>query len=175
MDLQQSEEVAVYWTTAQRTVGAFIATLLPDFHEAEEVLQRVAVTLVRKFDQYDHQQSFVAWAIGIAKYEVLYYRRQRATDRHVFDGELLERIAQGYQRLAEESDPMRQALHECLQEVRGRARRALELRYGENLRSDSLARALGVTRGASRMLLLRVRAAIRGCVERRLGASVRTT
>jgi hypothetical protein len=43
----------VLWTKAQPFVAAHIGFLVPDFHRAEDVLQQVAVILVRKFDQYD--------------------------------------------------------------------------------------------------------------------------
>lgn len=152
-------------------MGGFIGTLVPDFRQAEEVLQRVAMTLVRKFAEYDRSQPFTAWAIGIAKYEVLYYRRQHAADRHLFSDQMLETIAVSYQRLSTELNPLGEALHECLKQVRGRARHALDLRYAKELKPAQVARELGVTSGAARMLLLRVREALRECIERRLEAA----
>src|SRR5205085_11197731 len=130
----------------------------------------VAVVLVRKFDGYDRRVPFVAWAIRAARYEVLYHRRQRATDRHVFDDELVEQITAAHERLADEVTPAEQALRECLKGVSGRARRAIDLHYGEGLKPAAVARELGVEAGAARMLLLRARASIRDCVERRLAA-----
>lgn len=174
MDLQQSQELAAHWTAAQRTVGAFIGTLVPDFHQAEEVLQRVAVTLVRKFPEYDRRQPFVAWAIGVAKFEVLYYRRQHATDRHRFDDELLGRIAASYQRLSPELSPVSEALAECLKAVEGRAKQALSLRYVKDLKAEDMAKALGMNGSAARMLLMRTRTAIRNCIERRLAGGEAT-
>jgi RNA polymerase sigma-70 factor (ECF subfamily) len=143
--------------------------LVPDFQQAEEVLQRVAVALVRKFDQYDSNRPFAAWAIGVAKYEVLYYRRERATDRHVFNDEIVEGIALSYQRFAEDADPFREALERCLEQVQGRGKRALHLRYAKGLASPAVAREMRLTSGAVRMLLCRVRQALRDCIERRVG------
>ena len=85
--------------------------------------------LVRKFDQYDPGRPFVAWAIGMAKYEVLKHRRRVATDKHVFADDLLEQVSQTYEEMAGQLDDRRQTLALCLGEVRGRARQALELRY----------------------------------------------
>src|SRR5947209_2666581 len=127
MDQRRSEQFTALWTAAQRSVGAYIFSLVPDFHEAEEVLQRVAVVLVRKFEEYDRRVPFVAWAIRAARYEVLYHRRQRATDRHVFDDELVERITATHERLADEATPTEQALRECLKRVNDRGRKAIDL------------------------------------------------
>ena len=110
MQPQQAEQFAALWTAAHPTIAAFIRTLIPDYQQADEVLQRVAVTLVRKFDQYDQSRSFTAWAVGFAKYEVLYYRRERATDKHLFGDAIVEQIAIRYEVLAEDVDPVREAL-----------------------------------------------------------------
>jgi RNA polymerase sigma-70 factor (ECF subfamily) len=171
MELHQSEQYAALWTAAQPTIAAFVRTLTPDFQQAEEVLQRVAVVLVRKFDEYDPQRPFAAWAIGFAKNEVLYFRRQQATDKHQFGDDLVEKIAVTYEQLAEEVDPVREALEVCVDELTGRSRRVIELRYGRGFSSGEIASQLKLTSGAVRVLLHRVRASLRQCIERRMGGT----
>lgn len=168
MDQRQSEQFAALWTGSQATVAAFVRTLMPDYQQAEEVLQRVAVTLVRKFDSYDANRPFAAWAIGFAKFEVLYYRRQRATDKHLFDDALIEQIASAYERLVEDVDPIREALGHCVGELKGRAKQVIELRYGRAMNSKAIAEKMNLSSGAVRMLLSRVRSALRQCIEQRV-------
>jgi len=168
MTPKQAEEFAVLWAGAQSTLASFIRTLVPDMSQAEEVLQRVAVTLVRKFDQYDRARPFAAWGVGFAKYEVLYYRRERATDKHLFDDEFVEKIAMGYQRFAEDADPCREALDHCLKALRGRAKRAITLRYRQGLPSPEIAEKMRLSTGALRMLLCRVRQSLRQCIAERI-------
>jgi RNA polymerase sigma-70 factor (ECF subfamily) len=170
MQPQQAEQFAALWTAAQPTIAAFIRTLLPDYQQADEVLQRVAVTLVRKFDHYDQSRPFAAWAVGVAKYEVLYYRRERATDKHLFGDEIVEQIASRYELLAEEVDPVREALRLCLDQLKGRSKRVIELRYRRGMKSQAIADEMTLSSGAVRMLLCRVRETLRRCIERRLGA-----
>jgi RNA polymerase sigma-70 factor (ECF subfamily) len=168
VDSASTERFALLWVGVQPSLTAFIRSLLPDFQQAEEVLQRVAVTLVRKFDQYDPDRPFAAWAIGIAKFEVLYYRRERATDRHLFNDQLVERIALSYQRFAEEADPIREALEQCLARLNGRARKVVDLRYAKGLSSPDVAKKMRLSAGAVRMLLCRVRQTLRDCIEKRV-------
>jgi RNA polymerase sigma-70 factor (ECF subfamily) len=170
MDTSAAERFALLWVRAQPSLSAFIRSLIPDLQQAEDVLQRVAVTLVRKFDQYDANRSFAAWAIGMAKYEVLYYRRERATDRHVFNDEIVDSIALSYQLFADEADPFRAALEQCLEKLEGRAKRAIELRYAQGLKSPAVAREMRLSAGAVRMLLCRVRQSLRECIELRVRA-----
>jgi RNA polymerase sigma-70 factor (ECF subfamily) len=169
MDLRQSEQFAVLWSAAQPTITAFIRTLMPDFQQAEDLLQRVAVMLVRKFHEYDSQRPFAAWAIGFAKNEVLYYRRQLATDKHLFDDEIVEKIAVSYEQLVEEIDPIREALGDCVEELQGRSRQVIELRYGRGLNSVQIAAKMRLSSGAVRVLLHRVRSGLRKCIEHRVG------
>lgn len=168
MQPHQAEELAALWAASQSTVSAFIRTLVPDYQQADEVVQRVAVTLVRKYDQYDQSRPFAAWAIGVAKFEVLYYRRERATDRHLFGDDIVEQIASRYEALAEESDPLRDALKNCLDQVEGRSRQVIELRYKRGLSSAAIAAEMQLSSGAVRMLLSRVRDSLRRCIEGRM-------
>jgi RNA polymerase sigma-70 factor, ECF subfamily len=168
MDSQQAEEFAARWTAAQPSIAAFVRSLVLDSTSTEEVLQRVAVALVRRYERYDPNRPFVAWAIGMAKFEVLYYRRQQAADKHIFDDELVEKIADSFQTLVERYNPMRDALAKCLDELEGRSRKVVELRYSAEKSTLQIASELQVTVGAVRMLLWRARGALRLCMEKRL-------
>lgn len=163
---EQSEQFAALWTQAQPVVAAYIRTLLPDFHQGEEVLQRVAVVLVRKFDAYDASKPFVPWAIGFARFEVLRYRRDHATDRHQFDSDIVERVAELYQSDEIDFSSFRGALRSCVGKLQGRNRQALLLRYTQDVAPTEIAKEMGMTPNAVRQLLHRVRASLRKCIER---------
>jgi RNA polymerase sigma-70 factor, ECF subfamily len=167
MTPKEVEDLAAHWTGAQRTVAGFVRSLVTDFHESEEVLQRVAVTLVRKYGQYDPSRPFVPWALGVAKIEVLMFLRERSSERLVFSDALVERIAESHERAACDPAPMPQFVTECVEELDGRARQAIQLRYGGNLRTAQIARTMQISDGAVRMLLSRARALLRKCVESR--------
>jgi RNA polymerase sigma-70 factor (ECF subfamily) len=173
MDSQQAEDFAARWTAAQPAIAAFVRSLVPDLTSAEEVLQRVAVALVRRYDRYDQARPFVAWAIGVAKFEVMYFRRQQATDRHIFDDELVEKVAESYQEMSEKFNPRREALTKCLEELDGRSRRVLHLRYADGMTTPCIAEEMKITVAAVRMLLWRVRNALRRCMEERTNETAR--
>lgn len=164
---RDAEEFTALWTKSHSSVAAFVRSLTPCADQAEEIMQRVAVTLVRKFGDFDRKRAFGAWAIGVAKNEVLYYRRQRATDKHMFDDDLVHQIATSYQVIAEDN-PAKELLDGCLEQVRGRARHALWLRYFDGFSSDRVADEMKLSSGAVRMLLCRTRSALKECIERQL-------
>lgn len=162
---EQSEQLAALWTQAQPVVSAYIRTLLPDFHQGEEVLQRVAVVLVRKFETYDPARPFVPWAIGFARFEVLRYRRDHATDRHQFDTDIVEQVAELYQSEQIDFSGFRGALHDCVGKLQGRNRQALSLRYTQDVGPTEIAQEMDMSANAVRQLLHRVRASLRKCIE----------
>ncbi len=162
------EQFTRLWTTAQPAVASCLGALLPDFRDAQDVLQNVAVACLRKFNTYDSKRPFIAWAMGIARLEALHARRTLARGRLVFHDELLEQIAVASEEIAPELDRRSAALRECLKRVPGRAAQLLELRYGESLKPADIADRLPMAVLAVRVALSRVRAALRECIERRL-------
>jgi RNA polymerase sigma-70 factor, ECF subfamily len=168
LDQKAITELTVYWTKAQPHVANFISLMVPDFHDAEDVLQRVAVALVKKFHEFDRQRSFPDWAVGIARYEILAYRRRKARDRHVFDEEIIEKISQMYREVEPGLDEIREALGECVEKVSGRNRRLLEMWYLHGVDQVKIARELDTTPNTVYVTLHRIRTALRDCVRRRL-------
>lgn len=159
-------KLAQDWTRAQPVVAAFIASVVPDFHEAEDVLQSVAAAVVRKADSYDPGRSFLGWAIGVARYEVLMHARRSARDRHVFDERVIEQLEAACERLAPEWDERRRALSRCIEAISSRSRQLLELCYVDGLSPGRIAAKLGLDAAAVRVRLSRVRAELRQCIER---------
>jgi RNA polymerase sigma-70 factor, ECF subfamily len=169
--VNDSELLALLWTKAYPTVAAYVSSMVPDFHSAEDLLQQVAVVLVRKFPQYDRGRPFNGWVLGIARYEVLKHYRRRGADRRLFSKDLedlMEPIAGAYEELAGDLDAQRWALNDCLKHVSGRSRAALEFRYVDDLKPAVLAQRLGLTSGAARALLHRVREILRDCIQGRI-------
>jgi len=166
--MDSHERFTRYWTEAQPVVASYLSSLVPDFAAAEDLLQEVAVVLLRKFAQYDESRSFVSWALGVARYEALMLRRSQARNFLSFEADLAERVGEMYEELAPILDERAAALRECLPNVAGRAAEVLRLRYEEALSPAQIAQRLGAGSVAVRVMLTRVRAALRECVERRI-------
>jgi RNA polymerase sigma-70 factor (ECF subfamily) len=91
----KSEQLTVQWAQSQPLIAAFISSLVPDFHDANDILQNVAVVTVRKYEQFDPNRSFVAWAIGIAKNEILKYQSKQG-NRGLLDIDAVDTVTQVY-------------------------------------------------------------------------------
>lgn len=167
---QKTEELARLWTEAQPMVASYILSLVPDFHKAEDVLQQVAVVLVRRFEEYDTGRPFLPWALGIARNVSMEARRELAKSRsQLLDDGLVETVQAAFEDEAEFASSVRSALKNCLRKQRVRILEVLRLRYAEDLKPQDVAKRLGVTSGAVRVMLFRAREELRGCIERSLG------
>ena len=164
------EELASLWSKSQRKVEAYVYSLIPDYHQVDDIVQNVAVAVVRKRSEYDPLRPFMSWVLQFAKFEVLKHRRSRARDRLFFSDELVQQLADAYERYETDLADRRQAFAECVQQVKGRAHRALELKYAQQFSSEQIAEQLGIAAGAARMLLHRTRKSIQDCVAQRMKA-----
>lgn len=166
--MDSHEQFTRCWTQAQPLVASYLAAVVPDFRDAEDLLQNVAVVCLRKFGDYDPQRPFVAWALGIARFEVLRLHRGRARSPLLYDDALLDQVAVVCEELAPELDCRARALRECVQRLRARAHELVRLRYDEELKPAAIADRLRVAVVAVRVMLSRTRASLRECIERKL-------
>src|SRR5437868_1616023 len=91
-------------TRHQRQIFAYIYTLVPDRHDAEDLLQETSVVICEKFDDFIPGTDFVAWACQIAWWRIRYSRQKFARSKVIFDDDLLETVAHTASTLREELD-----------------------------------------------------------------------
>ena len=82
------------WERARTAVFAQLLAGIGSFHDAEDVLQEVAVSVAKNYGSYDRARPFVAWALGIARNHMLMYFRRYHRNRLVFSDQLIATIGQ---------------------------------------------------------------------------------
>jgi RNA polymerase sigma-70 factor, ECF subfamily len=141
----------------------FVRSLLPTRQEASDVMQEVIVALWQGFGS---AEEFRPWAFGLARNQVRMHLRRRVRDRHVFDDELVNRLAE----MAVQQEPQhlseREALEFCLQKLPCPQKELVLAAYTKGTRIDELANRRGQTAMALYKLLHRIRKALMECVER---------
>ena len=169
MDQENTEKLARLWTESQSVVASYIFSLVRDFHLAEDILQQVAVVLVREFEKYDPSRPFLPWTMGIAKNVTLKERREWTKNvNRLLETELIDRIQATFESKSEELVSTRQALRLCLEKQKNRLLEVLQWRYAFDLKPLEIAHRMGVTSGAVRVMLYRARTSLRECIQRNL-------
>ena len=80
-------------TALQRSLYAYILTLLPNRADAEDVLQETNLILCRKANEYDPKGHFQGWAFQIARYQVMAQITKTKRNRLQFSTEIVETLA----------------------------------------------------------------------------------
>lgn len=154
------------WTSTQPSVGNYVRSVVRDRAAAEDVLQETALVIFRRFEEFDEQRPFVAWALGIARFQVMGMQRDSARSLVVFDDEVLEKFTGSWAEQAAETSDRSEALESCIARLASHAQRLVRLRYFEELNADQIARQLGGNGASIRVTLQRIREQLRTCIDR---------
>ncbi len=158
-------QLAADWERARTAVFAQLLAGIGSFHDAEDVLQEVAVSVAKNYCSYDPARPFIAWALGIARNHMLMYFRRYHRNRLVFSDQLMATIGEHLESLSENpTDYRREALHHCITQLDERRRRLVEMRYSGGLSVSDIAESLGKSIAAVKGSLHRVRKVLEQCV-----------
>ncbi|PHR86716.1 MAG: RNA polymerase subunit sigma-70 [Blastopirellula sp.] len=152
----------------ERQLYGFIAAMLGHPAEAEDLLQETAKGLWKKFSDYDPSLPFLPWAKKFARYEVLNYLGRQRTRRKYFSDEMVELLAEDWDRVDSQHDARILALECCFEALPENSRRLLNDRYRDANSLQEVAAQEGTTPNALYKTLQRVRNGLRACINRRV-------
>ena len=129
---------------SQDRIYAYVATLLPNRADAEEVFQQISLLLWKKWQQFDPDRDFVAWACGMAHHEVRnFLRKHRDRGRVYLSEDVLAEVAHVRLELHDVLEARRQALQRCLDLLEPDVRALLERCYAGPDSIKAMAAELG--------------------------------
>ena len=155
----------------QDDLRAFLASLVRNAHDRDDVFQETVLTLWDKFDEYDRARSFGAWARGVAVNKVLQYRSRSGSMPTPFSPQVIASIVDAFERQAAMGSDAIDALEKCMEPLPAESRRLLALRYVDWCPVATIAAEVGSTPAAMSKTLARLRARLYDCVQRQLGRS----
>ena len=163
--IERGEAFTRLLVATQPRLYGFICSLIGDRSASDDVLQEVSSVLWRKFEDYEEGTNFNAWALKIARYSVLEWRRKQSRTPLPLDEETLVTLADQSADMAESVGEMREALHLCLAKLPDRQRDLLRARYFEEEPVQSIAKRWQRTRMAIYKMLRKTHSALLGCIE----------
>lgn len=149
----------------QGVLKRYILSLVPDFADADDVLQQVFLTVSEKADDYELDTNFNAWARTIARYKIMnHWRRQKAAPEALSE-EVLETLAAEPPALEPEDNSFVHDLEACLNQLPPTARELVEMRYQRELKPGAIADLKNWTPNSVYVALSRARTLLRDCLE----------
>ena len=164
----RTKELVLLMTQNQRRIFAYIYTLVPNRHAAEDILQETSLVICEKFDQFQSGTDFVAWANQIAWWQVRAARTKFARSKVVFDDDVLESVAHTAAEMVPELDERHMALRTCLNKLAPRDRELIMTRYEPGNGVPEAARRSGRSVVAAYKALTRLRKLLHDCVSNQL-------
>ena len=163
-------QLAKHWAASMPAIEAFVGSAVRDANDRDDVIQATSEYLARNFDDYEPGTSFTGWAVSVARYRVMELYRDRARDRIVLSGDALEAIARVAPQMSQEQTDRGEALDQCMKHLGENQKRLLDLRYTQSLSPATIAERVGKSPNTVSAALLRIRKALRQCIEARLSA-----
>ena len=151
----------------QTQLFGYIYSLVRDLDDADDLFQQTSLVLWDKFDQFDHSKSFINWACGVARYEVLNFLRTRSRKRLYFSDELNLALVEAHESLEQDRlEERRTALAGCMKKLRQKDRELLEACYERSASLRDVARSQGRSTHSIHNSLRRIRRVLFECVQR---------
>jgi RNA polymerase sigma-70 factor (ECF subfamily) len=149
-------------------IMSFIYTLVPNVSDAEDIMQETAKVLWEKFDEFEVGTNFVSWAVTIAKYQVLSYRRRYNT-KVPLNSTLIETLSEESKVPLPGDHARIDALRNCLTKLNEKDQKLIQCRFEKRMTAKTLSKQIGVAmntiyRNESRILEL-----LMNCVRNHLG------
>ncbi|QDT00921.1 sigma-70 family RNA polymerase sigma factor [Adhaeretor mobilis] len=159
----------------ERDVQSYIFASVSRWADADDIWQETIVRLWEEFDKYEMGTNFSAWAIRVAYYEILTWRKRQSRSHLVFDQALVDVIASEQQQFySEESRSRLLALEQCLESLDTEKREVLSWFYSRAMRVEQIASVRSSTSDAIYKVLQRTRQSLRLCIQKRLDGKAHT-
>ncbi|MDF1756546.1 MAG: sigma-70 family RNA polymerase sigma factor [Verrucomicrobiales bacterium] len=160
------EQFVELFTRNEAALRAFVRGMVPSWHDAEEVVQDVALVAWRKFDEFEIGTSFINWVCTIARFKSLSHLRKTSRDRLSFQSELIEMMADEGAEEMEVRKYELAALEQCLKKLSTKQRDLVNLAYTPGISIKDEAERVGIKPGTFYMRLNRIRAVLHDCINR---------
>lgn len=163
---QTAEELTRQFLQHQQVLMAYIRTLVVDPHQAEDVLQETAVTLIRRAQDFGPIRSFWALVREIARRQALALLQKETRKPRILPEDVIEAIDAEFSGALEEDHWGRERLQSCLEKLPDLWYRMIRLRYWMHQSQAQIGRELGRTTKTVSVTLTRARSRLADCVSR---------
>jgi RNA polymerase sigma-70 factor (ECF subfamily) len=152
----------------QRRINSYILSLVPNFNDADDIMQETAAVMWKKFEGFEVGTDFAAWGLKVAHYCILEYRKKKGKDRLVFSEKIFQQISNITCQTPDKTDDRINHLRHCIEKLKPGDQRLLRGRYELNCNASNLAAQLDRSTQYIYKHLARIHHSLNLCVKRAL-------
>lgn len=168
----QKAEFLYLYTPVQPKLFSFILAIVHNRNDAEDLLQETSVLLWDKYEKYNKEMNFNAWATGIARNKVLEYLRRNRKTKMVFGDCFYEEMSSLAEQSSDDVSNRIEALDSCVKKLNSSDRKLLNLRFYHNKVVREISQQTGRPANSIYNSLARIILLLRDCVSRQLRPGV---
>ncbi|WOO40881.1 sigma-70 family RNA polymerase sigma factor [Rubellicoccus peritrichatus] len=157
--------------TNRHRIYGFIYSLLHNHQASEDLMQEVCVVLWRKFDQFQEGTDFAVWAMSVARFCALNWRRKQARLPLPLENEDIIRLADESMAVGCQLSERHEHLQHCLEKLPVKLRKIVKLRYHKEVRVADIAGDQGISVRSVYLFLERAHALLHECVQRQMNSN----
>ena len=117
----------------QKRIYGLILSLVPNGPDADDIMQEACSIMWKKFESFEEGTNFSAWALRIARYQVMTYYNKTKRSRARLSDESLDLIADKMAEVDIDKAARSENLKACLQKLSEGNREMIQLRFQKNL------------------------------------------
>jgi RNA polymerase sigma-70 factor (ECF subfamily) len=151
---------------SEREIFRYVAVLVPNVTDAEDIVQQTAIALWEKFEAYDPAQPFTPWACRFALNKARQWIERRQRWQALLEAGLAEELMERREALRPEVEVRLRNLESCLCKLPRDQRELVEGYYYHRTGIEALSESSGRTVQATYKALQRIRQALLNCVNR---------
>lgn len=166
---QKVREFVSLLTSQQARIYSYILSLVPNFNDADDILQDTTNLMWEKFDEFTLGTDFLAWARRIAYFLVLeHYRARKKENAFYYDEQLIRKLEQSSEKFSDSSRDYLTHLKGCLRKLKPQDRRLLKLRYFENHKAKELSSRFGCSIQYIYRNISRIQQLLLACIQKQI-------
>ena len=149
-----------------RNIYAYILSMVPNVNDADDIMQETTVVMWRKFDNFKPGMNFIAWALTVAKYQVLSFYKKRKNSKICYSEELLASIEKAVENSMPEMEEKLEALNNCVNKLDDNQKYLLKLRYDKKQTLKEIGDSISKSTRMTFYTLSKIHQVLLQCVKR---------
>ena len=164
---QNGESFTTLLLQNQKRIYGLILSLVPNSSEADDIMQDACTVMWKKFEDFEPGTNFPAWALKIARFQVMtYFNKKRRAKAHLSD-ESIDLLVDEFTEMQIDKASRMEHLNECLKGLSDGNRELIFMRYKESLSVESIAEKIGKSIHALYKALNRSHAQLQRCIRQK--------
>jgi RNA polymerase sigma-70 factor (ECF subfamily) len=159
------EQFLTLFLRSEREIFRYVAALVPNLCDADDIVQQTAISLWEKFDAYDPSRPFTPWACRFALNKTRQWIERRQRWQALLANGLAEELEQRRDELQPVWETRLRRLEGCLTQLPDEQRSLVEGYYFRRDGVEALATETGRSVAATYKMLQRIRHRLQRCIE----------